>query len=140
MKPKLVPSLITLALVWTIGIVSIGLVPGCAHVDPAGVYAGDSFLFNSEQAIVTAKESLDVTVKWEHNNRKLLSGTPAVTKGVDVIRARAPEAFASANRLVAAYKAAPTPENKEALQKALAVVNGLVAEGLQFYLKYGLNQ
>jgi hypothetical protein len=69
---------------------------GCKTVlDPAGVYQGDTFLYNVDKTISLNKLALTTFVKWEMDNRPtILAQYPAITVTADKVRAEAPKWFA----------------------------------------------
>lgn len=78
--------------------VIVSLPLGCkTNLDPAGVYHGDTFLFNAERVIGDSGEALNNFVTWEMNNRSILTGKlHSVTVAADAIRLNAPLWFTNA--------------------------------------------
>lgn len=74
---------------------SFALFSGCqTKLDPAGVYAGDTFLYNSDATIRLVKTGLNEFVKWEFEHRQQITNTwPQVTIAADKIRSEAPGMF-----------------------------------------------
>jgi hypothetical protein len=80
-----------------------------------------------------------VFVKWEKDNRAVLSATtPEVKQYADSIRRQAPGWFKSAVALSDAYKAAPTSANLQAFNSAMTVIQAAVAQAQQ-YLSNSVN-
>lgn len=72
---------------------------GCkTHLDPAGVYGTNQFLFGADKVIVDAKADMTDFVSWEMENRATLasSGWGNVTKVADSFRVNAPLWFKTA--------------------------------------------
>ena len=111
---------------------------GCRHLDPAGVYKGDQFLYQTDEAIVTGYDALHLFVSWEYRNRQLLSGTPQVKAAADRVRKDSKAWFKTAYRLRDAYAANPTPEARSALSDALRVINQALQESLDYLTKYAV--
>lgn len=93
MKPKLVPSLITLALVWTIGIVSIGLVPGCSTPNRTA-YVVEGVVINSVETatkvfldlVVAGKVTTAQEVAYRAKYNKYLSAQKVVEDIVNSVK------------------------------------------------------
>jgi hypothetical protein len=117
---------------------------GCNKtLNPSGVYSqaggGGLAAYNGDLSIATAKDVLDVFVKWEKDNRAVLSATtPEVKQYADSIRRQAPGWFKSAVALSDAYKAAPTSANLQAFNSAMTVIQAAVAQAQQ-YLSNSVN-
>lgn len=111
--------------------------PGCAQLDPAGVYHGDKILYTADASTVTSYQILDTFTKWDRDNEALLKAVPGIHAAADNIRANAPGWFKTAYALRDAYKADPSEPNKDALESALSVINQAVKEALLYLSKYG---
>lgn len=74
-----------------------GWLCGCKTVlDPAGVYQGDTYLYQIDKTISLNKLALNTFVKWEMDNRPaILAQWPQVTVAADMVRAEAPKWFAA---------------------------------------------
>lgn len=123
MKSKLLILLASISLLFA----SVGC-QSKADLDPAGVYHGDNFLYQTDLTITSSYQVLDTFVNWEYTNRPLLASQPGATKAADRIRANAKQWFASAHALRAAYAAAPTEANKVNLQKVLTLIQAALIE------------
>ena len=108
------------------------LTTGCGTLAPAGAYAGDKVLYNTDVTIATSYDALHVFVKWEYENREALSGTPEIKSYADTIRKNAPRYFASALALRDAYAANPSSGTKSALQASLNVIRQATAEATRY--------
>ena len=105
---------------------------GCGTLDKTGAYGGDKFLYDADLAIASSYEVLHSFVKFEHDNRASLAGTPEVAKYADVIRKGAPQWFGSAIALRDAYKGNPNAGTKSALQTALDVLREAVNQATRY--------
>jgi hypothetical protein len=85
--------------------VLLSLLIGCkTQLDPAGVYHGDTFLFNADQTIGEAGSSLNAFVTWELQNRaRLTNKLHSITVAADAIRLNAPVWFTNAVAIRNAY-------------------------------------
>lgn len=117
-----------------IGLALIGgsMGSGCGHLEQTGVYAGDQFLYQTDFAIASSYDLLHTFVKWEYDNREVLSKTPEVKQFADVIRAGAPEWFRTAIALRDTYRSDPSQANREALQRALDVLRTAISESARY--------
>lgn len=100
----------------------------CKPLDPAGVYHGDQVLHSSELTITTSYEVIHAYVTWEKDNRAALARWPEIKQSADAMRKNAKQWFATANALHDAYAANPTPENRDALNTAIAVLRAALNE------------
>lgn len=112
--------------------ISVGCV-GKADLDPAGVYAGDSFAYNADKTITESYAALDTFVKWEFTHRAALSKWPQIRKAADDVRANAKVWIDSAILLREAYRNSPTEENRKSLQASLAIIRAALAAATQYY-------
>jgi hypothetical protein len=104
------------------------LLTSCRALAPGGAYQGDQVLYHAELTAITAYDVIHTFVKWEHENRAALAVWPEVKQAADTMRKGAPQWFKSAYALRDAYAAAPTAENRAALEKALAVLRSALNE------------
>jgi hypothetical protein len=74
-----------------------GWLCGCKTVlDPAGVYQGDTYLYQIDKTISLQEKALTVFVTWEMDNRPaILAQWPQVTVVADMVRVEAPKWFAA---------------------------------------------
>lgn len=105
---------------------------GCAGVAKEGVYRGDKTAFVSDSSAVASFNVIDAYLKFEETNRATISLD--ASKAADYLRANARKWRDSYFAVRDAYVDSPTPENRSAMDKALAV---LVAGASQakLYLK-----
>lgn len=80
---------------------TIAILVGCSgcqtHLDPAGVYQSDTFLYNTDQSLKLSQVAIHTFVKWEYDNRAVITNTwPQVTVAADKLRAEVPGMFALA--------------------------------------------
>lgn len=102
---------------------------GCkTTLEEPGAYNGDKLLFDSDLTITTGWTVVDTTLKWEKDNRALLSNVPEIKVACDQIRARAPGIFKAAIRARDTYAAASTAENAKELDIALTMLRALATE------------
>ena len=104
------------------------LLAACRKLAPAGVYAGDQLLYQAENTINTSYALIHTYVTWEKDNRVALARWPKIKESADVMRAKAETWFSTAHALRDAYVLAPTPENRAALVRALAVLHTALNE------------
>lgn len=98
---------------------------GCnATLDPAGPYGGDQFLYDSDGAVIDARQTLDGFLSWEMQNRASLatSGNKAVTTAADKLRTTAPIYFGLVSQARAQYVAAKGPTTSNSLFQAVSVL------------------
>ncbi len=108
---------------------------GCGTLDPAGVYKGDAVLYHSELGITTSYELIHTFVEWEMDNRTILSKWPEIKKAADDMRKNAPRWKATADAMHDAYEAYPSDTNKQALEKALAILKTAMTEATKYMAK-----
>jgi hypothetical protein len=108
--------------------------PGCVkrQLDPAGVYQGDSYLFQTELSINTSYEVIHTFVKWEKDNRDILRQWPEVKKAADRMRAGAPDWFKTANAAHDAYKVNPGDQTKSELELSVAILRTALLEATRY--------
>lgn len=95
-------------------------------LDQTGPYAGDKVLYESDQAVATAYDVIDLFLSYDLANKATVSaGTHAFA---EKLRAQAPAWFRSYTNIRQAYVSEPTPENRLKLTNALAVLTAAVAE------------
>ncbi|KAF0181383.1 MAG: hypothetical protein FD161_56 [Limisphaerales bacterium] len=98
---------------------------GCSSLQPGS----DPVVVNAERTIEMARVTLDAFTRFEFNNRaRLDAAAPAVGQAAEKIRRHAPEWFASALRLKAAYKDNRSQDNQANLLTAIAVLQQASAE------------
>jgi hypothetical protein len=122
------------------GVILLGLIipalalsTGCRALAPDGAYSGDQVLYHAELTITTSYDVLHTFVAWEKENRAALVQWPDVKKSADTIRRGAPHWFKTAHALRDAYLAAPTPDNRAALERILKVLRTALGEAA-FYM------
>ncbi len=125
---------LVLFIVLASSLLGIGLSTGCSSsqkLDPAGVYQGDSFLYNAENTINNAHGLFHEFLTWEFNFRQVLP--PEVSRAADHIRKNEPKWLNSAHAFRDAYVATPTPQNKDKLQLSLNLIRTGLSEAA-FYM------
>src|SRR5574337_446923 len=105
------------------------LFTGCkTTLDPAGVYKGDTALYEMDNTIVTGHDVLQSFVTWEAQFRPALAAFPEVKQFADKVVSEGPQWFASAAALRDAYKANPTDANKSAALLATDVIKTAISQ------------
>jgi len=108
-----------------------GMLCGCkTRLAEPSPYAGDESLYLADQAIVAAADALDQFTRWEYEHRQALAPWPEIRRTADYIRANARSWIESAMAIRSAYAAAPTDQNRAALQRALRTINEAVSQAL----------
>jgi hypothetical protein len=105
------------------------LQPGGAYSE-AGVGA-----YQADQVIDAARATVDAFLVYESKNRAALTSMPQITQTADRLRDAAPRALQSAVRANDAYKAAPDPTKRTALDDALRVLRQVAVEAAGFLLQ-----
>lgn len=111
------------------------MTPGCGHLDPAGPYKGDQFLYGVDNTLVNSYSILHTFVKWEYDNRQAMSSIPEIKKAADNIRANSQTWFATADKLRAAYVGDPSQANRTALEQAISVIRQALSEASGYLTK-----
>jgi hypothetical protein len=102
---------------------------GCkTTLEDGGAYAGHKVLYDCDVTISAAWALTDAVVRWEKDNRQLLSEFPEIKIAVDDVRRKAPTAFRQAIAARDAYAAARTAETSGTLDQALTMIRALAAE------------
>ncbi len=106
----------------------------CQHkLDPAGVYKGDSILWDADGVIANGHDVLQGFVTWEEDNRATLAKvSPEIKKLADRIVEQGPSWFSSALALRDAYAADPSKPNKDALTTGIAVLKAAISEAQHY--------
>lgn len=109
------------------------LSPGmtCRKLDPAGVYAGDQFLYETEMAITTSYDIVHTFVKWELDNRAALAKWPEINKAAVRLRKDYKGWSDSAIALRDAYELSKTDENRAKLTTAVALLRQAMTEAIR---------
>ncbi len=111
---------------------SPAVVTGCATVAKDGVYHGDKVLLNSDSAMVASLTIIDSFLQYEKTNRATL---PLRTSQVaDYLRANSRMWRDSYFAVRDVYAAAPTPDNRTAMKKALDLITAGATQA-QLYIK-----
>lgn len=129
-------KIIILLLVASLGFCIPVLTTGCAtsaNIAPGGAYAGDATLVNADTVITGSYDVLNTFVTWEYTNRLALSGTPAIKKSADNVRANARQWISTAVALREAYKANPTTDAKTNLLTGLSVLQAVLTQIAAYY-------
>ncbi len=105
------------------------LAPGGAYSE-VGVGA-----YQADLVIDAGRKTIDAFLSFEEKNRAALSAMPQITKAADQLRDTAPRALQAAVRANDAYKAAPDPTKRSALDDALRVLRQLAVEAGGFLLQ-----
>lgn len=115
---------------------------GCkTTLETPGAYNGDPILYDADLTITTAFAVVDSTLKWEKDNRALLSSVPEIKEACDQLRQRGPGIFKAALRSRDTYAEATTPENANELDIALTMLRALATEAATVIAENGgLNQ
>jgi hypothetical protein len=85
--------------------------------------SGDSVVVTAEKTLRTAKDTFDLFLHLEYDNRAALEKvSPEIHKYADYIRKNAPDWLITANNLKNTYKHNRTAENKATLATALTTI------------------
>jgi hypothetical protein len=106
---------------------------GCSSIAPGN----DALVVNAERTTTLAVDTFDLFVKWEYDNRVVLSKVPEIRKAADHIRTNGPTWLTTARNLTKAYKSNRTLENKANLETAITVLRTALAEA-RTYLESGM--
>jgi hypothetical protein len=101
---------------------------GCKTSLEPGSYLGDQLLFDADTTLTTSFAIVDATLKWERDNRELLSSIPEIKQICDTIRAKAPAAFKAAFKARDAYEQSSTQANATTLDITLTTIRALANE------------
>jgi len=115
------------------------LVSGCKSLAPGGAYNGDKVLFEAETSIVTSYELVNTFLKWEHENRDLLSKWPDIKKSADKMRVGFPQWYRTANALRDAYASNPDSDSQARLNQSLTLLRAALNEAA-IYMSTAANQ
>lgn len=113
--------------------VAILFIAGCATIEPGN----DKLVVQAERTTKLALETFDTLLKWEYDNREVLSPIPEIRASADRIRERGPGWLKTARTLTKAYKENRTDENKAALETWVALLRAAIKEA-QGYLPTSL--
>jgi hypothetical protein len=100
----------------------------CRQLDPAGVYQGDSALYESELAINTSYDIVHTFVDWELKNRAALAKYPEIGKSAIRLRRDYKGWHESAIALHDVYEANKTDENRTKLMNAVGLLRKALEE------------
>ena len=131
MKTKKTHSLF--AAILALAAFAIAALPGCkTTLEEGGPYSGDTLLYRAELASVGSYELMNTFVKWEHDNRELLSSHPEIKLAADRVRADYPKAKAGLDAAIEIYRQLPSAENKARLTDILKLVQEEVAKAAKY--------
>ena len=102
---------------------------GCVTVKDGS----DPLLVRAEQIAETAYDSMDAFVLWEYKNRSVL--TPDVKASADLVREFGPRYLEAVRAATRSYKAERTQPNAQQLQSAINVLQSLLDDARNYYLK-----
>ncbi len=106
----------------SITLLSLALIVGCATVQPGSQFDE----VKAEQTLAVSLAALDSFVSFEARNRSQL---PVAVRDIAAkVRAEAPKALESAQRVRLAYKLNRSAANESGVMTALSVVDALVGE------------
>jgi hypothetical protein len=105
---------------------------GCksSRLDPKGVYQGDKFLYEAENAIVTAHDTFRQFLQWELSFRSVLP--PEVSRAADFVRLNEEKWISTASALRDAYERTPSPEAKDRLQLSINLIRTALHEAASY--------
>jgi hypothetical protein len=116
-------------------LVSLLAFTGCRTLEPGGIYDGDDVLFHAETTIVTSYAMVDTFLKWEHDNRALLTQWPEVKKYADELRENYPQWYRTANNLRDAYALTRDEASAAQLSKYLVILRTALLEASAYMAK-----
>lgn len=102
---------------------------------PAGgpTSTADPVVVTAEKSLRTAKDTFDLLLHLEYDNRAALEKVPlGIHTYADYIRKNAPDWLITANNLKNTYKHNRTAENKASLQTALATISEAVLQSQKY--------
>lgn len=108
------------------------LMLGCATKLADGPYNGDVVLYQADKTITESYEVLHAFVKWEFENRAALAQWPGINQGADYVRQNAESWIGSAVALREAYKANPSGEQQQSLERSLSVLRTALSEATRY--------
>ncbi len=108
------------------------VVTGCATVAKDGAYRGDKVLLNADSSMVASFSVIESFLRYEQQNRATLP--VRTTEVADYFRANARKWRDSYFAVRDAYAIAPTPDNRSAMEKALALITAGATQA-QLYFK-----
>jgi hypothetical protein len=118
-----IKSIILTSLIFFAGVLGLVGCTGCAtQLAPQGVYQGDTVLYRAELASVSSYQLVDTFLKWEYDNRALLSTHPEIKQAADFLRVNYPSAKTNLDAAIEKYRVLATPENKALAESWLAKV------------------
>jgi len=109
------------------------ILTGCVTIEPGN----DKLVVQAERTTKLALETFDTFLKWEYDNREVLSPIPEIRASSDRIRTNGPGWLRTARTLTQAYKENRTDENKAALETWVALLRAAIGEA-QNYLPTSL--
>ncbi|AWI10323.1 hypothetical protein [Ereboglobus luteus] len=115
--------------IFVMAALTFSTLPGCkTTLEEGGPYKGDTLLYRAELASVTSYELMNTFVKWEHDNRNLLSTHPEIKVAADRVRTEYPKVKAGLDAAIEVYRQLPNDENKAKLSDIIKVVQTEVAK------------
>jgi hypothetical protein len=108
---------------------------GCRTLQPGGIYDGDDVLFHAETTIVTSYAMVDTFLKWEHENRALLTKWPEAKQYADELRQNYPLWYRTANNLRDAYALTREESTATELSKYLTLLRTALLEASAYMTK-----
>lgn len=113
------------------------LLLGCRSMDPNGVYKGDQVLYNADMAISTSFDVVHTFVKWEYDNKAVLTQMPQLHEYANSLRVQYPTWHKAAMAARNAYASSATKENATALQMAIDVLREAMRQANQWFANAG---
>lgn len=116
-----------------LSILLLALLVGCGTLDKSGAYAGNTFLYQSDQTVNTAYTALDSFESWELANRAaLLATNPKIKVEADYIRTNAPQWFKSYFALRSAYLANPTGSAQADITATISLIQTALTQATEY--------
>ncbi len=135
MKTKLTIHTLLLSLIF------ISCSPGCRHLDPEGVYKGDTLLWSADSLIVDSYNNVDDFLKWELKNRDTFKvSNLEVIHFADKLRKEYPKYQSAAIAARDIYASNKSDTNRSALLKALDDIHNIIFEIMKLKTPQPLTQ
>lgn len=96
---------------------------GCkTTLQSGGPYGDDTLLYRAELTSVSSYQLVDSFLKWENDNRELLSAYPEIKKSADFLRENFPKAKMALDAAIEVYRKFPTNENGKTLTGLITTI------------------
>lgn len=121
-------GVLKLLLICLLPLGAMSLYTGCAKLDLAGVYHGDSILYHADLTIGVADSTMHTFMLWEYKNHEALKKTPKVNQLANKIRLNNVYWINTAIKARDDYALLKTDAGKNLLYDSLKVLTDVMAE------------